>query len=282
MDLMTLDDGNDGLKTRTQYIKERELVEVSGLSHCDVINLNCLLLNNLPLKMEWKSESFVLMTDGASRYFRIIEAWLCVQYAKLSDVKYRNIQQSLPATLACCPVKRLVMKRYSVASEISSLNWKNVGQLPNRLVMDIVDNDVYTGSIAKNSFNFKHFNAFWLRIYLNGKILGLPHKLNFTDNQYIDRYRNVFATGRIDMDNSLNIMRVDSKSDYCIFGFDTSPTLCHGEPPEWKWNRILRTNIEFRTPLPNSISTIMYMEFDNNISVDKTGTSRKITKNGQQ
>ena len=74
MDLMTLDDGNDGLKARTQYIKERELVEVSGLLHCDVVSLNCLLLNNLPLKIERKSESFVLMTDGAGRYFRIIEA----------------------------------------------------------------------------------------------------------------------------------------------------------------------------------------------------------------
>ena len=77
MNLMTLDDGKDGLKARTQYIKERELVEMSGLLHCDVVNSNCLLLNDLPLKivLHRQSESFVLMTDGASRYFgvRIIE-----------------------------------------------------------------------------------------------------------------------------------------------------------------------------------------------------------------
>ena len=87
------------------------------------------------------------------------------------------------------------------------MNWKNayVGQLPNRLVIDIVDNDTYTGSIAKNPF--KHFNAFRLGTYLNGKMPGLPLKLNFTDNQYTDGYRNFFATaGRIDMDNSLNII----------------------------------------------------------------------------
>ena len=86
----------------------------------------------------------------------------------------------------------------------------------------------------------------------------------------------MFATaGRIDMDNGLGITRVDYKFRYCIFGFYISPTLSHGEPQEWKRNGTLRANVEFRTPLPNSINVIMYMEFDNNIFVDKT---RHITK----
>ena len=141
-----------------------------------------------------------------------------------------------------------------------------MGQLPNRVFMTIVDNDAYTGSIAKNPFNFKHFNASQVVIYLNKEWPGAPLKLNFTDNQYIDGYISLFATaGRIDMDNGLNITRVDYKSGYCIFRFDTSPTLCHGELQEWKINGTLRANIEFRTPLPNSKNVIMYMEFANNI-----------------
>ena len=31
------------------------------------------------------------------------------------------------------------------------------------------------------------------------------------------------------MDNGLNIMKAGYKSSYCIFEFDTSPSLCHGE-----------------------------------------------------
>ena len=70
-------------------------------------------------------------------------------------------------------------------------------------------------------------------IYLNKEWPGAPLKLNFTDNQYIDGYRSLFATaGRIDMDNGLDITRVDYKFGYCIFRFDTSPTLCHGELQE--------------------------------------------------
>ena len=104
----------------------------------------------------------------------------------------------------------------------------------------MVGNDAYTGSIAKNPFNFKHFNASQVDIYLNGEMPGPPLKLNFPDNQYIDGYRSLLATaGRIDMENGLDITRVEYKSGYCIFGFDTSPTLCHGEPQERKRNGTL-------------------------------------------
>ena len=32
------------------------------------------------------------------------------------------------------------------------------------------------------------------------------------------------------MDNGLDITRVGYKSGYCIFPFNTSPTLCHEDP----------------------------------------------------
>ena len=73
----------------------------------------------------------------------------------------------------------------------------------------------------------------------------------------------------------MNIMRANCKSDYWIFGFDTSSSLCHGEPQERKRNRTLRVNIEFREPLSNSINVMMYMEFDNTIFVDKTKETTK-------
>ena len=138
---------------------------MSGSLHCDLVSSDRLLLNGLPLKIVLHRQrgSFVLMADDANRdcRVRIIEAQLCVRYVKLSVEKYRNTQQSLPATPACYPTKRVVTKTNSVAQEISSLNWENahVGQLPNRVFIAMVDNDAHTGSIARNPFNFKHFNA---------------------------------------------------------------------------------------------------------------------------
>ena len=102
--------------------------------------------------------------------------------------EYRNIQQSLPATSACYPIKRVVMKTHSVAQRISSLNRDNahVGHLLNRVFMAMTDDDAYTRSITKNLFNFKHFRASQVVIYLNEKIPVPTLKLNFVDDQYID------------------------------------------------------------------------------------------------
>ena len=127
----------NGLKARTKYIKERKMLQVSGLLHCDLVTSDRLLLNGLSLKIVFhrRRDSFILMADDASRdcRVRIIEAQLCVRYVKLPDKKYRDIQQFLLATSACYSIKRVVMKTHSVAQGISSLNWVNthVGQLPN-------------------------------------------------------------------------------------------------------------------------------------------------------
>ena len=177
------------------------------------------------------------------------------------------------------------MKTHYVAQGISSLNWENahVDKLPDRVFMAMVDNHAYTGSIAKNLFKFKYFNASQVAIYLNGEMPAPPLKLDFADNQYIDGYRSLFATaGRIDMDNGLDITRADDKSGCCIFAFDTSPSLCHGEPQERKRNATLRANIKFRASLRNSINVIMCMESTTTFLWIKQDGSRKIIKNGKQ
>ena len=76
------------------------------------------------------------------------------------------------------------MKAHCLAQGISSLNWENarVGQLLNRVSMAMVDNDAYTGSIAKNPFNFKHFSASQVTTYLNGEMSAPRLELNFAGN----------------------------------------------------------------------------------------------------
>ena len=63
----------------------------------------------------------------------------------------------------------------------------HVGQLPNRVCMAIVDNDAYTGSNAKNPFNFKHFSASQVEIYLNGEMPAPPSSsILLITNAYMD------------------------------------------------------------------------------------------------
>ena len=146
------------------------------------------------------------MVDNARRdcRVRIMKSKLCVRYVKLFDQKYKNIYQSFPAALTCYPIKCVVMKTHFLVQGISSLNGENahVSQLPNRVFMTVVDNLAYSGSIAKNPFNFRNFSASQVAIYLNGE-MPAP-SLNFASIKYSDGYRSLFATaGLIDIYDGL-------------------------------------------------------------------------------
>ena len=69
MDLLAMVGANGGLKARSQYIKKSKLVEVSGLSYCDLVDSDRFLLNGFPLKivLHRQRDSFVLMANDASR-----------------------------------------------------------------------------------------------------------------------------------------------------------------------------------------------------------------------
>ena len=50
MDLVAVDGTKSVLKARTQYTKEKKFLEVSCLLHCDLVNLDRLLFNGIPLR----------------------------------------------------------------------------------------------------------------------------------------------------------------------------------------------------------------------------------------
>ena len=81
MDLVAVNSANGRLKTKSQYIKESKLAEVSGLLHCDLVNSNHLLKRlSLKIVLHRQRDSFVLMADDASRdcRVRVIEVQLSI------------------------------------------------------------------------------------------------------------------------------------------------------------------------------------------------------------
>ena len=166
---------------------------------------------------------------------RIVEAQLCVRHVKLSDEKYKNIQQSL---LSWYRIKCVVMKTHSFAQGISSFNWENahVGQLPHECWW-LWWKRMHAQEVLQGIHSNSNVSA-----YLKSRSILMrkcfPLKLNFADNQYIDGYRSLFATaGETDMNNGLDITRADNKSGYY------SLPLCQWGLQERIRNGTLRVNI---------------------------------------
>lgn len=178
-----------------------------------------------------------MTADDARRDCRvcIIGTQLCVRHVhmKLPNEKYRNIQQALLATPDSYPIEHVVLKTHSVVQGISDLSWDNahVGQLPNKVFMPMVDNDVYTGKVANNPLNVKHFSASQVAIYLYGEIPALQlSSILLKIDKKMDTEVYLQKNGRRDTDNGLDI----TWTDCCISGFHTYPSFCHGEPQEVK------------------------------------------------
>ena len=67
--------------------------------------------------------------------------------------------KALESRLAQYLIKRVVCKTYTIPAGNLDGNHEKLftGQLPSRLVIRCLDNDVFNGNYVKNPFNFKHF-----------------------------------------------------------------------------------------------------------------------------
>ena len=226
---------NTGLLERYNYFQESKIVEICTRIHSDIFHQGRLLMNGLPIKivLHRNKHPFMLMAAAGSTYKIVLsEAILCIRKVQLSPHKFQEIQQTLEKIPAVYPINRVVVKTHSVAAGLTSLNWDNAfqGQLPNRIFIGMVDNVSFTGRYDKNPFNFKHFDANSIGVFVNGESLpAQPIKCNFNQDHFLDGYRSLFTTtGKFARDEGINIYRHEYKGGYTLFGFDISPSTCNG------------------------------------------------------
>ena len=268
---------NSAIAERVEYFKGSRVVEISGRIHSDIFHQGRFVPNVLPLKitLHRNKPAFMLLTniDNPAYKFVFVEAVLSLRKVQLTHHKFIEIQKSLESVPVLLPINRVDVRAHSVAAGLSSLNWDNVfqGQWPNRVFVGMVDNDLFTGTYKKNPFNFKHQNLSKIACLVNGESLpGQPLKMNFNRDHFLDGYKSLFvSTGKINRDEGINIKRSEYKYGYTLFGFDISPSTCNGGHQEPIKRGTLRLELEFQQALANTITVLLYSDFDNTISIDK-------------
>ena len=240
---------NAVIAERVEYFKNSRVVEVSGRIHSDVFHQGRLIPNGLSLKLTLhrNKSAFMLLTnvDNPAYKFLFKEAVLSIRKVQLTQHKFIEIQKSLESVPALLPI--------------------------NRVFVGMVDNDSFTGVYKKNPFNFKHYNLSKIACFVNGESLpGQPLKLNFDRDHFLEGYRSLFTTtGKINRDEGINIKRDEYKTGYTLFGFDISPSTCNGGHQEPIKRGTLRLELEFQQALANTITVLLYADFDNTIRIDK-------------
>ena len=171
---------NTGLADRQKFIWNSKKVSMVGRPHLDLCFQDRLILNGVDVKMRFvrSKDEFSLMGDAK---VEIVDMTLYVRKVKLNpSVQLEHIKR-LEKDTAKYPVKRVETKVFSIPQGNKTYNQENLflGQRPTRIVLGMVRNTAFSGDATKNPFNFDHFNANFVALYVDGmQVPSKPYKPN--------------------------------------------------------------------------------------------------------
>ena len=270
-----IDDANVGLKDRKALTARSKIVEMTGKLHVDLFFQERYIINqtNLKLRLVRSKDSFSLMSDGTEFKVNVVEAALFVRKVKVSNAIKNAHAKLLEKGTLKYPIRRVATKAFTVAAGHMSVSQDNLftGQQPKRIVLGCVENEAYNAGFQKNAFNFQHFNIDYLVLHVGGRqIPSKPLKPDFARNRYIRSYYSLFSgVGKNNSDEGNQISRADYGQGYTLFAFDLTPDLQEDTHFEMIKDGTVKLEMHFAQALQNTISVLVYAEFDNLIEVDR-------------
>jgi len=264
---------NAGFMKRRAIAERSRTIYMIGRLHADIFFQERYTLNEVGVKIELTrcSDAFCLMGINDAK-IQIQHASLFVRKIKLTPSAFLAQAKALETTNAKYPIRRVVCKSFTVAQNYRDVNHEKLfsGQLPERIVIGLVNNEAFNGDRAHNPFNFQNYDLSEISLYLDGQSQVLqPIQPNFTGHQYIRAYQSLFAgTGKLCSDEGLIISRDDYPGGYALYAFDLSPDLVDQQLNLVRQGNV-RLGIKFRQPLPETVTVVAYAEFVNFIEIDK-------------
>lgn len=275
---------NKGLQSRYNFIKESSIVEMMGPLHSDFFKQDRLLLNGvgLRIRLNRSKNAFCLMSSVPDAAYKVIisHASLFVRKVLVSPDTFLGHVEALKHAPALYPIRRVQCKVLSIPRGNMSFTPDDVflGQIPKRIVLALVENEAFNGAYKKNPFNFQHFKATQVGVYVNGESMPMKAlQLNFDQNQYLSGYMSLFSgLGLLYHDQGNAISREEYPEGYTMYAFDLSPDLSAGPHVSALKQGNLRLGFQFAEGLPSTVNCIIYAEFDSIIEID---ANRNITFN---
>ena len=164
---------------------------------------------------------------------KVLEAVLKVRKVHISPNAYLGITSALKENTAKYPIRRVIIKSYSISAGSISRSVDHVFRdvVPLRVEVGIVDNHAFNGAFRKNPFNFKNCKMTLCGLLKNSEpIPNRPYQTNFPTEgggEYIAAFQSIstnIAGGCYDHRSA--IIGEDFPNGYALISFDTSADLC--------------------------------------------------------
>lgn len=276
MDTVTVENNNPAFIKRRDLAAGSRVIDMMGRLHLDLFFQDRYLLNEVTVKIKLtrSKDNFCLMGAPAGCKVVIVGASMIVRKVRLSPSVLLAHAKTLETATAKYPIKRVVCKSFTVPQGVLDVNQEKLfsGQLPTRLVVGLVYNDAFNGSLNRNPFNFAHNNVSEIGVYLDGQgQLIQPVKTNYGTGEYVQAYFRLFTgTNKINRDEGNDILFDEFPNGYCLYAFDLTPDLCEGQNFNLVKQGTVRLAIKFSDAPARALSVLCYAEFESLIEIDRS------------
>ena len=261
-----MDDTNPGGKNTGLFLRATRAVlskeiDLTGRLHVDICQQDRFILNGVPVNIKlWQhSDGFRLLSKKDSENFRlhITEASLKVALIKLKPDVMLAQTDVIKTADALYPYSRSVIKTYAVPQGQYSFIASDMylGEVPQQLVVGIVESAAAHGSYQKNPFNFQHFDCTYAGFFVDGQSTpSEPLQLNYKSDHYVEAFQRLYWDQR---QRAVHIASSDFKGGYCLYVFRPNGDV-KDRPEERAHTRL---ELKFSEPLPATCTVIVYAKF---------------------
>jgi len=235
----------------------------------------------MQIKLTKAKPTFCLMNKNAetNTVFDFLDVQLLVNRVRPSPslLLAHNIALGKSA-LARYSLTSVELKSFTFCSGARSLSIDNavLGTITKRLLFTMVKNTEFLSSVTTKPYHFRHYYLCSFALNVNGKQIpteGLSLGLNHEKTSVMGN-RTLFEDSGIHHSNSgLQITHDMYINGYFMLLFDLT---LNGAASEGHTlhsdNGNIRVELKFSKPLPEPITCIFYLEYDNSVRVDTTQT----------
>ena len=184
---------------------------------------------------------------------------------------------------AIFPITRNIFKIHNVPAQQQSLLWQNLytGQLPETVIIGMVDQDTWNEGLFRNYFNFQHKNLSEIQLRVNSQAIpSMPLKLNCATSKAYRAFRHFFDN--IGIENS-NTPCLISYEDFCqgatLIPFDLTPDKAATQHNHEKRTGNIEVDMKFREPLDVGITVFALCIFNDKFLITGPRMNREVILN---
>ena len=269
---------NTGLVNRIKMFEESKWVYFCININSDITTLRKYLPPNTKFEIQYErmADEFCLLSHDAATKFAIVLDDMRMSFKRYTPSRsvseYIN-NEMRRGQIPTLPIDRSLIKQYTVgtgSTDLSHFNLIRGDQLPEQIIIGVVEQSAYNGNIKMNPFNFQHFNIREASLIVNG--VNEPtelYKLDTTSGDKADMFANFIENTGVSVDDrEFGISLEDYYGGSFLLAWDRTPDKCNRFHRHAMDSGSIDINIKLGSALNKPVSVIVYATYSSDIKIN--------------